>query len=119
MTATAPVAALLDLGFTKTEARVFCELTRLGPSTGYRLAKAVGKATANTYAALETLAQKGAVLIDEGESRAWRAVPAAELIAALEVMPETSGIALGFDRLVMLATHTDRIHDVLWVPVVG
>jgi len=84
MTATTPVAALLDLGFTETEARVFCELTRLGPSTGYRLAKAVGKATANTYGALETLAQKGAVLIDEGESRAWRAVPAAELIAALE-----------------------------------
>lgn len=42
-----------------------------------------------------------------------------ELIAAIEVMPDTSGIALGFDRLVMLATHTDRIHDVLWVPVVG
>lgn len=42
-----------------------------------------------------------------------------DLIAALDAMPETAGIALGFDRLVMLATHTDRIDDVLWVPVVG
>ncbi|PZQ60235.1 MAG: hypothetical protein DI570_14630 [Phenylobacterium zucineum] len=84
MTTTTPVAALLDLGFTETEALLFCELTRLGPSTGYRLAKAVGKATANTYAALEILAQKGAVHVDEGENRTWRAVPAPELIAALE-----------------------------------
>lgn len=84
MATTTPVAALLDLGFTETEARLFCELTRLGPSTGYRLSKAIGKASANTYQALETLSQKGAVLVDDGESRTWRAVPAPELIAALE-----------------------------------
>ena len=29
-------------------------------------------------------------------------------------MPEASGIALGFDRLVMLATGAARIEDVLW-----
>jgi len=83
MATTNSAAALLDLGFTEIEAAVFCELTRLGPSTGYRLGKAVGKAAANTYQALETLAQKGAVLVDEGESKTWRAVPAAELIAQL------------------------------------
>lgn len=83
MTTTNPAIALLDLGFTEIEARVFCELTRLGPATGYRIAKAVGKAAANTYQALDTLSQKGAVLVDEGEARTWRAVPAAELIAAL------------------------------------
>lgn len=84
MTTTNPASALLALGFTEIEALVFCELTRLGPATGYRLAKAVGKAAANTYQALESLAQKGAVLVDEGEAKTWRAVPAAELIAALE-----------------------------------
>ena len=60
MTTTNPTAVLLDLGFTEIEALVFCELTRLGPTTGYRLAKALGKAAANTYGALQTLAQKGA-----------------------------------------------------------
>ena len=38
-----------------------------------------------------------------------------KMVAGL--MPPTAGIALGFDRLVMLATHSDRIEDVLWVPV--
>ena len=32
-------------------------------------------------------------------------------------MPEASGIALGLDRLVMLATDAEHIDDVLWMPV--
>ncbi len=42
-----------------------------------------------------------------------------ELLAALPRMPEASGIALGFDRLVMLATGASRIEDVIWTPVAG
>ncbi len=33
-------------------------------------------------------------------------------------MPPASGIALGFDRLVMLATGAARIDQVIWTPVV-
>jgi elongation factor P--(R)-beta-lysine ligase len=40
-----------------------------------------------------------------------------DLLAALALMPHASGIALGFDRLVMLATGAPRIDDVMWTPV--
>jgi lysyl-tRNA synthetase class 2 len=40
-----------------------------------------------------------------------------ELLSALAIMPAASGVALGFDRLVMLATGAPRIDQVMWVPV--
>jgi lysyl-tRNA synthetase class 2 len=42
-----------------------------------------------------------------------------DFLAALELMPQASGAALGFDRLVMLATGAARIDQVLWTPVAG
>ena len=42
-----------------------------------------------------------------------------ELLAALAAMPPASGIALGVDRLAMLAAGAERIEDVLWAPVAG
>jgi lysyl-tRNA synthetase class 2 len=42
-----------------------------------------------------------------------------DFLAALAAMPPSSGIALGFDRLVMLATGATRIEQVLWAPVAG
>lgn len=40
-----------------------------------------------------------------------------EFLAALSGMAPSSGCALGFDRLVMLASGARRIEDVLWAPV--
>jgi elongation factor P--(R)-beta-lysine ligase len=40
-----------------------------------------------------------------------------DFLAALSQMPDSSGIALGLDRLVMLATGASRIDQVLWAPM--
>ena len=40
-----------------------------------------------------------------------------DFLAALAHMPPASGVALGFDRLVMLATGAPQIDDVLWTPL--
>jgi lysyl-tRNA synthetase class 2 len=40
-----------------------------------------------------------------------------DFLAALAVMPEASGAALGFDRLAMLASGASRIDQVMWAPV--
>jgi lysyl-tRNA synthetase class 2 len=40
-----------------------------------------------------------------------------DFLAAVAAMPDASGAALGFDRLVMLATGAERVEDVQWTPV--
>jgi elongation factor P--(R)-beta-lysine ligase len=40
-----------------------------------------------------------------------------ELLEALVMMPPASGVAMGLDRLIMLATGATRIDQVLWTPV--
>ena len=42
-----------------------------------------------------------------------------DFLLSLAVMPPASGIALGFDRLAMLAGGAPRIEQVLWTPVAG
>ena len=39
-----------------------------------------------------------------------------QFLLALETMPDASGVALGFERLVMLSAGARRIEDVIWTP---
>lgn len=74
---------LTQLGFSETEALVYCELLRRPGSTGYGVAKSLRKSQANVYSALASLSEKGAVIFDNSEIRAYRAVSASELLPRL------------------------------------
>jgi lysyl-tRNA synthetase class 2 len=53
----------------------------------------------------------------EKQRRYGEAYPLDEdFLAAVVAMPEASGVALGFDRLVMLASGASRIDQVVWTP---
>jgi elongation factor P--(R)-beta-lysine ligase len=58
--------------------------------------------------------------MDEKQRRYGERYPLDEdFLAAVAAMPEASGVALGFDRLVMLAGGALRIDQVVWTPPAG
>ena len=58
--------------------------------------------------------------MDEKQRRYGERYPLDEdFLDAVARMPEASGVALGFDRLVMLASGALRIDQVVWTPPVG
>ena len=73
---------LTKIGFTQLESEVYLYLLTEGAHTGYAVAKAIGKAIANVYKALERLAQKGAVEQSSGKSKLCVALPWRQLIAS-------------------------------------
>lgn len=81
---------------------------------------ACGVELANGFGELTDPAEQRARLIeamDEKHRRYGQRWPIDEdFLAALADMPPASGVALGFDRLVMLATGARHIDDVLWTP---
>jgi elongation factor P--(R)-beta-lysine ligase len=81
-----------------------------------------GLELANAFSELtDPQEQRARFLADQARKRALygETYPIDEdFLAALEHgMPHSAGIALGFDRLVMLCTGAGRIEDVLWAPV--
>jgi elongation factor P--(R)-beta-lysine ligase len=81
---------------------------------GLELANAFGELT-------DPAEQRARFIADQARKQALygRTYPIDEdFLAALEHgLPPCAGIALGFDRLVMLATGADDIEEVLWAPV--
>jgi elongation factor P--(R)-beta-lysine ligase len=58
--------------------------------------------------------------MDEKQRRYGERYPLDEdFLEAVAQMPEASGVALGFDRLVMLASGAARIDQVVWTPPAG
>jgi lysyl-tRNA synthetase class 2 len=83
---------------------------------------ACGVELGNAFGELTDVAEQRArfaAAMDEKERIHGERYPVDEdFLDALAQMPQASGIALGFDRLVMLASGAERIEQVIWTPVV-
>ncbi|MGO9361191.1 MAG: amino acid--tRNA ligase-related protein, partial [Xanthobacteraceae bacterium] len=81
---------------------------------------ACGVELANGFAELTDASEQRARFIqamDKKQLRYGERYPIDEdFLAAVARMPAASGVALGFDRLVMLASGATRIDQVAWTP---
>ena len=84
---------------------------------------ACGVELANGFGELTDAAEQRrrfAADMDEKERRYGERYPLDEdFLAAVAAMPPSSGVALGFDRLVMLAAGAQRVDQVVWTPPAG
>ncbi|MCI0602601.1 hypothetical protein L0156_06270 [bacterium] len=74
---------LTELGFTPAESEVYLFLLGESPATGYRIAQAIGRPAAQTYRAIESLSNRGGILIDDGKIRMCRAVRPQEFLSQI------------------------------------
>ena len=84
---------------------------------------ACGVELANGFGELTDAAEQRrrfAAAMDEKQRRYGERYPLdEEFLGAVAAMPPSSGVALGFDRLVMLASGAIRIDQVVWTPPAG
>ena len=90
----APHVDLTPFGFTGTESAVYGALLRSGPATGYAVARAVGLARANVYAALSSLVGRQAAALLPGKPARYRPVDPQTLVTQL-----AAGQAVALERL--------------------
>jgi len=76
-------ADLMPFGFTATESMVYSTLLRLGPATGYAVARAVRLARANAYGALDGLVSRGAAVRMPGRPTRYRPADPQALLAQI------------------------------------
>ena len=71
---------LLGIGFNRLEAEVYIHMLTHKPSTAYKIGKQINKPTANVYKAIESLAKKGAVIIEDNKNKLCKAVNSNEFL---------------------------------------
>ena len=72
------------MGFSNLESSIYLYLLENSTATGYKIAKDIGKHKTNVYTALGALVEKGALLVDEGDSLLYKAILPNELLGHKE-----------------------------------
>ena len=68
------IDALMVLGFTQTEAKVYCAMVSEESANGYQIAKTLNLSRSSVYAALENLLEKGAIHSIPGKTNEYTVV---------------------------------------------
>ena len=74
------IESLKNLGLNQLEAEVYLHLLTNEQMTAYKVGKSINKPTANVYKAIDSLSNKGAVLIESNKNKYCKAVPPNEFL---------------------------------------
>lgn len=105
---------LTPFGFTPTESLAYATLLRLGPSTGYAVARSARLARANAYGALDGLVTRGAATRSPGRPARFRPIDPQALVAQL-----ATGQGEALDRLTRALKDASRPGDPVTKAVAG
>ncbi|WP_461303886.1 TrmB family transcriptional regulator [Aureisphaera sp.] len=78
------IRELQEIGLNKMEAEVYLLLLGNEPITAYKIGKMLNKPTANIYKAVDSLSEKGAIVIQNGSKRLCKAIDVQEFLNALQ-----------------------------------
>ncbi len=79
------IKLLHEIGFNELESRIYIWLLQQDRSTGYKIAASIDKPVANTYKALKSLEQKGAVISDNSTGKIiYETIPAEQFLKKME-----------------------------------
>lgn len=105
---------LKNLGFTEYEAKAYLALLSHSPSTGYAVAKNSGVPRSKIYEVLDSLTDRGDILVSPGATPLYQAVPPKELIASRKAKAEETydKAELMLSRFVNAAQDRDNIWNI-------
>lgn len=77
---TSLIENLIAFNLTRQEATIYVEFLTHGEMSGYEVAKETGISRSNVYGALQSLAEKGALFLIEGETTKYTPVPVKDFL---------------------------------------
>lgn len=111
--------ALLKIGFNKLEADVYVHLLTHAPATAYKIGKQMNKPTANVYKAIELLAAKGAVIVEDNKNKLCKAVIPDEFFSHYEKsILEKSNAAKEMLNSLEIEEDEEKSYSITSVPLV-
>lgn len=78
---TSLIENLIAFNLTRQEAAIYVEFLVHGEMSGYEVAKETGFSRSNVYASLQSLAEKGALFLIQGESTKYTPVPIKDFLS--------------------------------------
>jgi sugar-specific transcriptional regulator TrmB len=78
------IESLKQLGLNQLESEVYLYLLKNKQMTAYKVAKSINKPTANVYKAIDSLSQKGAVIIESNKNKQCKAISPKEFLGHYE-----------------------------------